>query len=51
MPIHDLTPQLRTRLGRVERVVGLFVVLATALLLLVFSITRIILRSAKDGFC
>jgi MlaD protein len=36
MPIHDLTPQLRTRLGRVERVVGLFVVLATALLLFGF---------------
>jgi ABC-type transporter Mla subunit MlaD len=36
MAIHDLTPQLRTRLGRVERLVGLFVVLATALLLFGF---------------
>lgn len=29
----DLTPQLRTRLGRVERAVGVFVLLATLLLL------------------
>src|SRR5438093_10218559 len=33
MPLQDLTPQLRTRLSRVERAVGLFVTLATALLL------------------
>ncbi len=31
--MQDLTPQLRTRLGRVERAVGLFVLLATLLLL------------------
>jgi ABC-type transporter Mla subunit MlaD len=32
MAIHDLTPQLRTRLHRVERIVTLFVVFATILL-------------------
>ena len=29
MPIQDLTPQLRTRLSRVERAVGWFVIIAT----------------------
>ncbi|MEO5804786.1 MAG: MlaD family protein [Verrucomicrobiota bacterium] len=33
MGLQDLTPQLRTRLNRVERVVGLFVTVATLLLL------------------
>src|SRR4051812_36871349 len=33
MPVQDLTPQLRTRLSRVERAVGVFVVIATLLLL------------------
>jgi ABC-type transporter Mla subunit MlaD len=33
MALQDLTPQLRTRLSRLERVVGLFVLLATLLLL------------------
>jgi len=33
MALQDLTPQLRTRLSRMERVVGWFVFLATALLL------------------
>jgi ABC-type transporter Mla subunit MlaD len=33
MPLQDLTPELRTRLSRVERAVGIFVVLATLLLL------------------
>lgn len=33
MPLQDLTPQLRTRLSRMERVVGVFVTLATILLL------------------
>ncbi|MBU6399172.1 MAG: MCE family protein, partial [Verrucomicrobia bacterium] len=33
MPLQDLTPQLRTRLSRVERVVGIFVVLAAVLML------------------
>jgi len=37
MPVQDLTPQLRTRLSRVERVVGLFVSLATLLLLAGFA--------------
>lgn len=32
MPLQDLTPQLRTRLGRMERAVGIFVFLAAALL-------------------
>jgi hypothetical protein len=34
MALQDLTPQLRTRLSRVERVVGLFVAVATLLLAL-----------------
>jgi hypothetical protein len=33
MPVHDLTPQLRTRLSRLERWVGVFVTLATVLVL------------------
>jgi ABC-type transporter Mla subunit MlaD len=33
MAVQDLTPQLRTRLSRLEKVVGWFVTLATALLL------------------
>lgn len=33
MALQDLTPQLRTRMSRVERIVGVFVVLATLLLL------------------
>ena len=33
MGLQDLTPQLRTRLNRVERIVGLFVTVATLLLL------------------
>lgn len=37
MPVQDLTPQLRTRLSRVERVVGVFVSLATLLLLVGFG--------------
>ncbi|MHB8523934.1 MAG: MlaD family protein [Limisphaerales bacterium] len=32
MPLQDLTPQLRTRLSRLERVVGVFVIVATALM-------------------
>ncbi len=35
--MQDLTPQLRTRLSRVERAVGLFVLLATAVLLTGFG--------------
>ena len=37
MALQDLTPQLRTRLNRMERVVGWFVFLATALLLFGFG--------------
>ena len=37
MPLQDLTPQLRTRLTRIERGVGWFVFLATALLLFGFG--------------
>ena len=37
MPLQDLTPQLRTRLNKVERGVGWFVFLATALLLFGFG--------------
>jgi hypothetical protein len=37
MPLQDLTPQLRTRLNRMERSVGWFVMLATLLLLVGFG--------------
>src|SRR5258705_6231849 len=37
MALHDLTPQLRTRLSRMERAVGWFVILATALLAFGFA--------------
>ena len=37
MALQDLTPQLRTRLSRMERAVGWFVVLATAMLVFGFS--------------
>src|SRR3954469_13951509 len=37
MPVQDLTPQLRTRLSRVERAVGVFVILATLLLMAGFA--------------
>lgn len=37
MPVQDLTPALRTRLSRVERAVGWFVMLATILLLAGFG--------------
>lgn len=37
MPLQDLTPQLRTRLSRVEHAVGLFVIIATVLLVSGFS--------------
>jgi hypothetical protein len=33
MPLQDLTPQLRTRLNRMERAVGWFIMIATVLLL------------------
>jgi hypothetical protein len=37
MPLQDLTPELRTRLSRVERRVGWFVILATGILLVGFA--------------
>jgi hypothetical protein len=37
MPLQDLTPELRTRLSRVERMVGWFVILATLILLAGFA--------------
>ena len=37
MPLQDLTPQLRTRLNRVEKAVGWFVFLAAARLLFGFG--------------
>lgn len=37
MPLQDLTPQLRTRLNRMEKAVGWFVFVATMLLLFGFS--------------
>jgi hypothetical protein len=37
MALQDLTPQLRTRLSRMERAVGWFVIVATALLLFGFG--------------
>ena len=37
MPLQDLTPQLRTRLGRAERIVGLFVTIAIFILLCGFG--------------
>jgi ABC-type transporter Mla subunit MlaD len=37
MPLQDLTPQLRTRLNRMERAVGWFVLVATFLLLFGFG--------------
>ena len=37
MPLHDLTPQLRTRLRRMEKLVGLFVAVAAGLMLAGFT--------------
>jgi len=45
MPLQDLTPQLRTRLSRVERLVGLFVTVATILLLI--GLTYYVAQTAK----
>jgi hypothetical protein len=45
MPLQDLTPQLRTRLSRVERFVGLFVTVAT--ILLIIGLTYYVLQTAK----
>jgi ABC-type transporter Mla subunit MlaD len=45
MPLQDLTPQLRTRLSRVERLVGLFVTVAT--ILLIVGLTYYVVQTAK----
>src|SRR5688572_22646471 len=45
MALQDLTPQLRTRLSRVERLVGLFVTVATILLLV--GLTYYLVQTAK----
>jgi hypothetical protein len=37
MPLQDLTPELRTRLSRIERTVGWFVIIATLILLAGFA--------------
>lgn len=45
MALQDLTPQLRTRLGRLERLVGLFV--AVAVVLLVVGLAYYVWRTAE----
>ncbi len=50
MPLQDLTPQLRTRLSRVERAVGVFVILATALLFSGFAYYVYHLAERKGWF-
>lgn len=45
MALQDLTPQLRTRLNRVERTVGVFVILAT--LLLIVGLSYYLYHTAK----
>src|SRR3954467_2389188 len=46
MAVQDLTPQLRTRLSRLEKVVGWFVTVAT--LLLVAGLTYYVISGAKS---
>jgi ABC-type transporter Mla subunit MlaD len=46
MPLQDLTPQLRTRLSRAERLVGLFVTLAT--LLMIFGLGYYVYNTGKN---
>ena len=50
MALQDLTPQLRTRLSRVEHAVGFFVILATALLLSGFGYYFYYQAQAKGWF-
>jgi hypothetical protein len=50
MGLQDLTPQLRTRLGRIERVVGFFVTFATILLLAGFGYYIIHTAQRKGWF-
>ena len=37
MPLQDLTPQLRTRLNRMEKIMGWFIIAALALMVLGFA--------------
>lgn len=46
MALHDLTPQLRTRLGRVERLVGVFMLFTFALMIGAF--VYFLKQTAKD---
>src|SRR4051812_12834168 len=50
MALQDLTPQLRTRLSRMERAVGWFVILATALLVCGFAFYIYTLAQRKGWF-
>jgi ABC-type transporter Mla subunit MlaD len=50
MALQDLTPQLRTRLSRMERAVGWFVILATLLLLVGFSYYVYAIAERKGWF-
>lgn len=48
--MQDLTPQLRTRLTRLERIVGAFVLLAMALLVLGFLVYLSYVRESRGWF-
>ena len=50
MALQDLTPQLRTRLSRMEKTVGWFVLLATALLVAGFAYYIYQLAERKGWF-
>ncbi len=50
MAVKDLTPQLRTRLSRIERMVGWFVLLATLLMLAGFAYYFYITAKRKGWF-
>ena len=50
MAFHDLTPELRTRLSRVERLVGMFVVVAVVLLVVGLSYYVYRLGARKGWF-
>lgn len=50
MALNDLTPQLRTRLSRMERAVGWFVLLATALLIFGFAYYLVVMAERKGWF-
>src|SRR5712675_1771991 len=50
MALQDLTPQLRTRLSRMERAVGWFVILATVLLLCGFGYYIYAMAERKGWF-